>query len=127
MWPISHRYANATFSSFLSHTHDVHAEWDMLQRYMDVSQPLPDIPRLEPFRDLDPTTAEHDRHTGRDPCYWRDLDLEAWKAGEGAAQHRSRIAYPWSRKRCRLTPRIGEVEMAKYRAQREYAQQEAAA
>ena len=121
-----HRYTgksfhNTSFSSFLSHTHDVHAEWDMLQRYMDVSQPMPDIPRLEPFRHLDPTTAEHDRQTGRDPRYWRDLDLAAWKATEGAARRKAQIDYPWSRKRCRLTPQIGQVEMAKYRAQQEVA------
>src|SRR5690554_2282294 len=125
-----HRYTgksfhNTSFSSFLSHTHDVHAEWDMLQRYMDVSQPMPDIPRLEPFRHLDPTTAEHDRQTGRDPRYWRDLDLDAWKVAEGAARRKAQIDYPWSRKRCRLTPQIGQVEMAEYRAQRECVQQEA--
>ena len=119
-----HRYTgksfhNTSFSSFLSHTHDVHAEWDMLQRYMDVSQPLPDIPRLEPFRHLDPTTAEHDRRTGRDPRYWRDLDLEAWKQEEKVARHRARIDYPWQQKRCQLTPQIGQVEMLDYRAQRE--------
>lgn len=126
-----HRYTSksfhhTSFSSFLSHTHDVHAEWDMLQRYMDVNQPMPDIPRLEPFRHLDPTTAEHDRRTGRNPRYWRDLDLDAWKVAEGAARRKAQIDYPWSRKRCQLTPQIGQVEMAKYRAQRECAQQEAA-
>lgn len=124
-----HRYTgksfhNTSFSSFLSHTHDVHAEWDMLQRYMDVSQPLPDIPRLEPFRPLDPTTAEHDRETGRAPRYWRDLDLAVWKEGEHMARHRARIDYPWRRQRCRLTPQIGKVEMADYRAQRERARRE---
>ena len=119
-----HRYTgksfhNTSFSSFLSHTHDVHAEWDMLQRYMDVTQPLPDIPRLEPFRHLDPTTAEHGRRTGRDPRYWRDLDLEAWKQEEKVARQRARIDYPWQQKRCQLTPQIGQVEMRDYRVQRE--------
>jgi hypothetical protein len=50
------------------------ATWDMLQRYMDVSQPLPDFPMLEQDRPADPTTREHDRHTGRDPRFWRDMD-----------------------------------------------------
>ena len=126
-----HRYTgksfhNTSFSSFLSHTHDVHAEWDMLQRYMDVTQPLPDIPRLEPFRHLDPTTAEHDRRTGRDPRYWRDLDLDTWKQEENVAFHRARIDYPWQQKRCQLTPQSGQVEMMVYRAQRERVQQEGA-
>lgn len=79
-----HRYTGKQFnqtslSAIVEHQHEVRATWDMLQRYMDVSQPLPDVPRLEPFRHLDPATAEFDRQTGRDPRYWRDLDLETWK------------------------------------------------
>ncbi|QTP54770.1 hypothetical protein HNO51_08810 [Billgrantia sulfidoxydans] len=121
-----HRYTGKQFnqtslSTVVDHKHEVHATWDMLQRYMDVSQPMPDVPRLEPFRHLDPTTAEYDRQTGRNPRYWRDLDLEAWKAGEGAAHLKAQIDYPWSRQRCQLTPQLGKVEMAVYRKQREAA------
>src|SRR5690554_6177900 len=50
------------------------AAWDMLQRYMDTSQPLPDLPVFEMYRDLDPTTLAHDQRSGRDPRYWRDMD-----------------------------------------------------
>ncbi|AQU81421.1 MULTISPECIES: hypothetical protein [unclassified Halomonas] len=52
-----------------------YAVWDMLQRYMDVSQPLPDVPELEPFRHLDPTTKAYDEagKRGRPATYWRDL------------------------------------------------------
>lgn len=50
------------------------AAWDMLQRYMDTSQPLPDTPQWEMFRSLDPTTLAHDRRSGRAPRYWRDMD-----------------------------------------------------
>lgn len=52
-----------------------YAAWDMLQRYMDVSQPLPDVPELEPFRHLDPTTKAFDEagKRGRPATYWRDL------------------------------------------------------
>ncbi|UYG05548.1 hypothetical protein OCT51_09375 [Halomonas sp. LR3S48] len=121
-----HRYTGKQFnqtslSAIVDHKHEVHATWDMLQRYMDVSQPLPDVPRLEPFRHLDPTTAEHDRQTGRNPRYWRDLDLEAWKAGEGAAHLKAQIEYPWSHQRCQLTPQLGKVEMATYREQQQAA------
>lgn len=56
------------------------ALWDYLQNYMDNSKPLPDTPELEAFRHLDPTTAEHDRQTGRAPRYWRDMDDETFKA-----------------------------------------------
>ncbi|SBR48055.1 hypothetical protein [Halomonas sp. HL-93] len=56
-----------------------YAMWDMLGRYMDVSQPLPDIPRLEPFRHLDPTTKAFDEagKRGRPATYWRDLYANA--------------------------------------------------
>ncbi|MGR4066476.1 hypothetical protein [Billgrantia sp. C5P2] len=56
-----------------------YALWDMLCRYMDVSQPLPDIPCLEPFRHLDPTTKAFDEagQRGRPATYWRDLYAKA--------------------------------------------------
>ncbi|MCE0555889.1 hypothetical protein [Motilimonas sp. E26] len=47
--------------------------WEMLQRFMDVSQPLPDIPQLEPFRPLDATTAAHDKATGRKADKWKKM------------------------------------------------------
>src|SRR5690606_18477147 len=50
------------------------AMWDFWQRYMDISQPLPDIPVLEQYRHLDPTTAEYDRRNARPPRFWRDMD-----------------------------------------------------
>jgi len=106
-----HRYTGKQFSqTSLSRIEpareEVMALWDMLQRYMDVSQPLPDVPRLEPFRHLDPVTAEHDQRTGRDPRFWRDLDLETWKQGEGAEWLKRQVEYPWDKRTCRLTPQI---------------------
>ncbi len=53
--------------------------WNMIQRYMDTSQPLPDILVLEPARARDPLTAEHDKKTGRNPRYWRDMSDEEYK------------------------------------------------
>ncbi|MBW6392598.1 hypothetical protein [Billgrantia antri] len=50
------------------------AAWQFLQRYMDVSQPLPDVPALEIHRHKDPTTAAADQRRGRNPRYWRDMD-----------------------------------------------------
>ncbi|PAU75403.1 hypothetical protein [Halomonas salipaludis] len=50
------------------------AAWQYLQRYMDVSQPLPDVPGLEIHRHKDPTTAAADQRKGRNPRYWRDMD-----------------------------------------------------
>jgi len=54
--------------------------WDYLQNYMDITHPLPDTPELEAFRHLDPTTAEYDRQTGREPRYWRDMDDDTFNA-----------------------------------------------
>ncbi|KAA1171126.1 hypothetical protein FWJ25_17110 [Marinobacter salinexigens] len=119
-----HRYTqkcfhNTAFSSIESSKFEVLALWDVLQQYMDVSQPLPDTPRLEPFRHLDPVTAEHDKKTGRNPRYWRDLDLEAWKEGEGWNEvHRRQCEYPWGQRECKLTPKLGQIDMATYRKQR---------
>lgn len=48
---------------------NLRAFWDTLQRYMDISQPLPDLPVLEPCRQYDPLAQEHDLHTGRAPRY----------------------------------------------------------
>ena len=46
---------------------------------MDTSKPLPDIPMWEEFRHLDPVTAEHDRRSGREPRYWREMDEATFK------------------------------------------------
>ena len=115
-----HRYTTKQFSqTSLSRVEptkeEVMALWDMLQRYMDTSQPLPDVPRLEPFRHLDPVTAEHDRRTDRNPRFWRDLDLEVWKEGEGKEWLKRQMEYPWDKRKCRLTPQLGKISMAEYR------------
>jgi len=56
------------------------AAWDFLQNYMDTGRPLPDIPLFEKHRANDPTTAAHDRRTGRPERYWRDMDDKTWEA-----------------------------------------------
>lgn len=118
-----HRYTQkvfnkASFSSIEAEKREVLALWDMLQRYMDVTQPLPDSPRLEPFRHLDSVTAEYDKKTGRNPRYWRDLDLEVWKEGEGQEMLQRQREYPWGQRVCKLTPKLGQIDMATYREQR---------
>jgi len=110
------QFSQTSFSRIEPTKEEVMALWDMLQRYMDVSQPLPDVPRLEPFRHLDPVTVEHDQHTGRNPRFWRDLDLEAWKQGEGAEWLKRQAEYPWDKRTCKLTPQIGKISMEAYRA-----------
>ncbi|WP_158704656.1 hypothetical protein [Ectopseudomonas mendocina] len=81
---LAHRYRDIHFSlaPLLHQSDDANehfALWDYLQNYMDVSRPLPDIPYLEQYRHLDPTTAEHDQRTGRDPRYWIDMDDATFK------------------------------------------------
>lgn len=58
---------------------EVYAYWDMLQQFMDVTRPLPDVPIFEPFRPRDPVTAQWDQRTGRDPFKWRKMSPEAWR------------------------------------------------
>ncbi|WP_462380879.1 hypothetical protein [Pseudomonas sp. Marseille-QA0892] len=82
---LAHRYRDIHFSlaPLLHQSDDANEQfalWDYLQNYMDVSRPLPDIPYLEQYRHLDPTTAEHDRLTGRNPRYWVDMDDATFKA-----------------------------------------------
>lgn len=80
------------------HKVELYAHWDELQRYMDVSQPLPDVPALEKFRPLDPTTAEYDAagKRGRPADYWAMLDLKWWEE-EGYPAHLKKIReFPWS-------------------------------
>lgn len=59
---------------------EYHRLWNMIQRYMDTSQPMPDIMVLEPSRERDPTTAAYDREHGRDPRYWRDMTDDEFEA-----------------------------------------------
>ena len=57
---------------------DVYAYWDMIQQFMDVSSPLPDVPIFEPFRSRDPVSKEWDERNNRDPFKWRRMSAEAW-------------------------------------------------
>jgi len=98
---LRHRYTG--WQTTVAQVADVHkvelyAHWDELQRYMDVSQPLPDVPALEKYRHLDPTTAEYDAagKRGRPADYWATLDLKWWE-NEGYPAHLKAIQeFPWS-------------------------------
>jgi hypothetical protein len=97
---LRHRYSG--WQTAIAEVHstrkvELYAHWDELQRYMDVSQPLPDIPTLEPYRHLDPTTAEYDASGKRErPVdYWAKLGLEWWEK-EGYPAHIEKIRnFPW--------------------------------
>ncbi|AQS36222.1 hypothetical protein Sps_01033 [Shewanella psychrophila] len=57
---------------------EYHALWNMIQRYMDTSQPMPDVLILEAARERDITTAKFDLAGKRGhPChYWREMSDE---------------------------------------------------
>jgi len=69
-------------------TQQLCALWDFIQNYMDISHPLPDAPLFEEHRQNDPTTAEHDRATGRHPRYWIDMDENTFKEAQMAMRAR---------------------------------------
>lgn len=76
------------------------AFWDTLQRYMDVSQPLPELPVLEQFRHLDPTSAAHDATTGRPPRRWRDAKYRVWESKERPAMMERNQKHSWQQHPC---------------------------
>lgn len=83
------------------------AFWDTLQRYMDVEQPLPDLPVLEQSRHLDPVTAAHDAASGRPERYWRDRTLEGWKRSSAPKKLREQLSsHPWQQQPCTLRASI---------------------
>ena len=82
------------------------AFWDCLQRYMDISQPLPDLPVLEQFRHLDPTTARYDAQSGRPPRRWRDTNARAWQRRGQHESMRRNAAHRWQQQPCILRARI---------------------
>lgn len=116
-----HRYTGKTFTKInltgiSAHQQEVHALWDMLQRYMDITQPLPDMPRLKPFRHLDPLTAARDQETARPARFWRDLDLKVWSETQGAARAKAQREFNWGKLTCKLTPQLGKISMEEYQA-----------
>lgn len=117
---LRHRYSGWQTVVAEVHTtlkHELYAHWDELQRYMDVSQPLPDIPALEPYRHLDPTTADYDDagKRGRPADYWATLDLTWWEK-EGYPAHMEKIRnFPWESLEDQMqnsVPNLNEAAMA---------------
>ncbi|WP_415896081.1 hypothetical protein ACMXYQ_07725 [Neptuniibacter sp. PT34_22] len=72
-----HRYSDSiplhTFTSS-QQPDELKRIWNLIQRYMDTSQPMPDVPELEPARAKDPTTAAWDAKNNRKPDYWFSMD-----------------------------------------------------
>ena len=111
LW-LRHRYtSNKLCLAFKIHSLGLDREnalavWGTLQRYMDVEQPLPDLPMLEQSRHLDPVTAAHDMAIQRPPRYWRDIDVAAWSRGSGKQLREKVKAYPWQQEPCVREPHV---------------------
>lgn len=96
------------------------AFWDTLQRYMDVEQPLPDLPILEQSRHLDPVTAAHDEANNRPPRRWRDTDAETWSREEGRQLREKLASYSWQQQSCILQERFDpSLSIERYYRQQE--------
>ncbi len=91
-----HRYSDAAVVNphYRYEPWEVEGDWERLQCFMDISRPLPDEPRYELLRPLDPTTIEHDRKTGRPPDFWRQQDPEEVSRWADASREALRN-YPW--------------------------------
>ena len=109
---LHHRYTSvevflgAKIQSLGMNLEEALAFWDTLHRYMDVTQPLPELPILEQFRHLDPTTAAHDRRSKRDPRRWRDMPYRAWEQRGRAEMMKRNRDYAWQKQPCILQSKI---------------------
>ncbi|MEN2509420.1 hypothetical protein V8Z77_21190 [Stutzerimonas stutzeri] len=109
---LHHRYTSvevflgAKIQSLGMNLEEALAFWDTLQRYMDVTQPLPELPILEQFRHLDLTTAAHDQQHKRDPRRWRDMSYRAWERRGRAEMIKRNRDYNWQEQPCILQSTI---------------------
>lgn len=73
---LGHRYSSqfVQFPGSFSDIWAVYLNWEYWQQYMDISKPLPDAPRMEPYRSRDPVTSEYDAKHNRPKDYWKNLD-----------------------------------------------------
>lgn len=91
---LQHRYSNTQLwmkglVTDAMNPKDINAYWSMIQQFMDVSGPLPDVPIFEPFRHRDPVTQAADRKSGRDSFFWRNMTNDQWREEyEGDYQQR---------------------------------------
>ena len=81
-----HRYGGYKHGiplTIFSHDHASQIEflrvWATIQQYMDISQPLPDLLMLEPWRQRDATTREYDKAHNRPVDYWTSMSDEQFK------------------------------------------------
>ena len=77
---LKHRYSTTKYGVPISNLMterdilmDYYRLWNMVQQFMDISQPLPDTYYFEEYREFDPTTKTYDEKEERNPRFWRDM------------------------------------------------------
>ncbi|MDX1302287.1 hypothetical protein [Photobacterium sp.] len=116
---IRNRYSGkpigVSFSTIECHASNNFIEWEFIRQYMDISQPLPDIPQLEYCRHLDPVTAEYDKKGKRrlpsgQKCpadFWRKMDKATFDKKYRKMFDNAGKDINWQKKRCILTDKLG--------------------
>jgi hypothetical protein len=91
-----HRYSDVLVTNPYSRYEpwELERDWEELQRVMDISKPLPDIPRWELARKADPTTRDYDRRVGRPALFWLHQDPEEVQSWADASREALK-RYPW--------------------------------
>ncbi len=64
-------------------------EWELIQRFADNTLPLPDMPSLEKYRQLDPITAAYDKKHNRPEFHWRHMHAKHQRAIEEAVEEQA--------------------------------------
>lgn len=97
---LGHKYSNLHLLHQGVHQNpkQVYLQWEFQRQFMDVSQPLPDVPGLEPLRQYDPATIEWDKRMGRPPDFWRNFPDESYYELLMVAEKAVK-AFPWGAKR----------------------------
>ncbi len=97
---LGHRYSEARvqYPPNMPEPWQVYQAWEYWQQYMDISKPLPDTPRMEPYRSRDPVSAEFDRQQKRPTDYWKSMDIDQAREMKKASV-KAATRYPWGASR----------------------------
>ena len=91
-----HKYSDKWFQAPAGRDNawEVEQDWEFWQQYMDISQPLPDIPKMEPFRERDPVTAQWDQQHHRPKDYWKNTPMDKAEAMRRKSR-KAAESFPW--------------------------------
>ena len=93
-----HKYSDMWTQDPAAHNDywQVQLAWEYWQQFMDISKPLPDVPRMEPFRDRDPVTVAWDKKHKRPKDYWKNMIDDMDRAERMIKKSRQAAeSYPW--------------------------------